>query len=192
MSLKKNSDVEAQKLHLEYAFDNGIDFKNRIIRITTSIGEGGFTFDYLDGAMNEMENHSKTEPITIKINSPGGDVYETFAMMGRIKNSSCPIITEAYGHCMSAATLLLMCADRRKISKYCVAMFHKISYHIAGSHDDITDHVKQSEIEMKNLIGFYEEFSNKPARFWTAKITKKEFYPSPKDLLEYGAVDEII
>ena len=196
---KEASDLERLKFNLEQALDNGVDFKNRTIRITGTIGapnpmDAGseyFDFNLLDYALTELEAQS-SNPVTIKINSPGGEVYEALAMIGRIKSSNCEIITEGFGAVMSAATLILMAGDIRKMSKYCVPMYHEISYGVGGDHESIKEQVAQSEKELKRWASYYEEFSNKNRAFWLSKMKKKEFYPTPEQMLEYGAIDEVI
>ena len=197
---KKTTDaqVENYKIQLEQSFDNGIDFKNRIIRVTGAIGDPGplsggkyFDFDIVDYALTIMEAESN-EDITIRINSGGGEVYEALAIIGRMKASKCVVNTEAFGHCMSAATLILMAGDYRKLSRYCVTMYHEIGYGVSGQHEDIKEQVAQSDNEMKKLAKYYESFSNKKSAFWLGKMKKKEYYPTPEQMLEFKAVDEII
>lgn len=201
MSEVTKTEFEQEKYNFETSLDHGIDFKNRIIRISGSIGDCSnpligateyFDFNLLDVAMTRMEQDNSTEAITIKVNSEGGLVYEAFAMIGRIKSSPCPIITEGYGCVMSAATLILMSGDVRRLSRYCSTMFHAMQYGTNGDHADIKDHVAQADKEMKNLAKYYEEFSTQPASFWTRKIKKKEYYPTAEEMLSNGAIDEII
>lgn len=201
-SEKQDSKLDTLKHELEVNLEHGMDFKNRIIRISGSIGDcssplaGGsedyFDFNLLDIAMTKMEQESETQPITIKINSEGGLVYEALAMIGRIKNSPCTIITEGYGSVMSAATLILMAGDTRRLSRFCCTMFHSMQYGTDGAHDDIKDQVAQADKEMKKLAGYYEEFSTEKASFWTRKIKKKEYYPTAEEMLSHGAIDEVI
>lgn len=195
----KDSELEKLKFNMEQSLDNGVDLKNRTIRVTGVIGEPSpldfgsdyFDFNLLDYALTEMEAQSD-EPITLKINSPGGDVYDALAIIGRMKASKCEIVTEAYGHAMSAATLILMAGDIRKMSKYCVPMYHEISYGVGGDHESIKEQVAQSEKELRRWASYYEEFSNKNTKFWLTKMKKKEFYPTPEQMLDYGAIDEVI
>lgn len=198
---KEDTKLESLKHQLDTNIDHGIDFENRIIRVTGSIGDcsspmGGsedyFDFNLLDIAMTKMETDNPDLPITLKINSEGGLVYEAFAMIGRIKNSPCSIITEGYGCVMSAATLILMAGDHRKLSRFCCTMFHSMQYGTNGAHDDIKDHVAQADKEMKRLAKYYEEFSTETASFWTRKIKKKEYYPTAEEMLKHGAIDEVI
>lgn len=200
MTQKRNKiEAEYEKLRLEYLFENGVDFENRVIRISGSIGAAGcafeevdyFDFNFLDAALSEMERRSN-EQVTIRINSPGGEVYEALAMVGRMNASSCHIVTEGYGAVMSAATLILMGGHHRRLSHYAVVMFHEMSYGTHGKHEDVKEQVQQSEKEQKRWASYYEKFSDKNAKFWVSKMKKKEYYPLPEEMLIYGAIDELI
>jgi len=68
----QKTDINKESLRLDYCFDKGINFKDRIIQVTGSITEAQ-SFDWMDAALSEMERESES-PITIKINSPGGSV----------------------------------------------------------------------------------------------------------------------
>ncbi len=194
---KKNNEFEYERLRLDYVFESGIDFKNRIIRVTGCIGYPGpmddsfCTFDILDSALTEMESKS-SDPVTIKINSPGGSVYEGMAMVGRLKASPCQIITEGYGHVMSAATLILACGDVRKVSKYCMSMFHQSSYGLQGSHEEIKQEVEQMEREEKLWAKWIAELSSKTEKFWYGVVKKKNVYLTADQMSDYGVADEII
>jgi ATP-dependent protease ClpP protease subunit len=196
----KSEELERLKFDLDLSLNQGIDLKNRTIRITGHIGDpGGFNseeeyFDYnhLEVALTQLESQSPTSPITIKINSFGGSVYEALAIVGRLKSSPCQIITEGYGAIMSAATLILMCADVRKISRYAVSMFHSAQYGLQGDHENIKEQVIQAEKEEKLWANYYAEFSNRSPAWWLKRIKKTEYYPTADEMLQLGAVDEII
>jgi ATP-dependent protease ClpP protease subunit len=196
--MAKKNDIDAEKLRLDYIFEYGIDFKNRIIRITGSIGPCGqhdssyCSFDLIDGAMTELEKLSIEEPITVRINSPGGELYEALAIVGRLTSSPCKIITEGYGHVMSAATLILACGNVRKISKFCITMFHQSSYGLSGSHEQVKQEVEQMEKEEKLWAKWISSMSTKSEGFWYTVVQKKNVYLVADKLLAYGVVDEIL
>ena len=186
----KHTDVDRESLRLEYVFDKGINFRDRIIQVTGEI-EDNSSFDWLDAALTEMERGSK-KAITLKINSPGGSVYEALGMVGRLAASKCQIITEGYGQIMSAATLLLACGDKRRISKYAFFMHHEASYYVEGRHDTVASTVSQMEREERLWSRWMEEFSTQPAEFWYSKGKQRDFYLTAEECQIYGVVDEII
>jgi len=186
---EKNKDFEKEVLRLEYCFEKGINLRDRVIQVTGVIDQGDF--DYLDAALNEMERKSKAA-ITIRINSPGGSVYEALAMVGRMKKSKCQIITEGYGHIMSAAVLLLSGGDKRRISRYAWAMHHEASYIIGGTHSDVKEEIEQMEREENMWATWMEEFSTHDKEYWRDICRKKNFYLTADECIEHGIVDEVI
>ena len=143
--MAKSKDIDKEKLRLEYLFDQGVNFVDRVIQVNEEIGEESFSF--IDSALSELERSSK-KTITIRINSPGGSVYDALAIIGRLNSSNCRIVTEGYGHVMSAATLLLAAGKKRRMSKYCVFMAHQMSYYIGGSHAETKEEVDLSLIHI--------------------------------------------
>jgi ATP-dependent Clp protease protease subunit len=192
MSKKNNNSkaFEAEKLRLEYLFENCIDLKHRIIRITGPIGDA--TFEDFDVQITELEKQNPRKTITVRINSPGGSVYDALAIVGRMKASKCPIVTEGYGHIMSAATMVLAAGDKRKISKFAHFMHHKSSYMVGGDHDSIVEEVAQMEREERLWSKWMSEMSDKSEKFWYDSAKKKNFYMSAEEALKIGVVDEIV
>lgn len=176
-------------IHLETLFEHGVNFRDRIITINNEIDNN--EFQKVDAGLSEMESDSR-KSVTIRINSPGGSVYDALAIIGRLKASKCKIITEGYGHIMSAATLILACGDERRISKFAWFMIHEASYAVEGKHKDIKTAVAQNEREEVKWAKWMEEFSQKDAKFWKKTADEKDTYFSPEELKELGVVDEII
>lgn len=174
---------------LEYAFNYNVNFKERVITISREIDE--IEFDRLDNALTELEAQNR-QTVTIRINSPGGHVYHALAMVGRLKRSPCHIITEGYGHIMSAATMLLAAGDKRKISKYSFFMHHESSYALEGKHSDIKHNVQQMEREEQKWAKWMEELTKKPAKFWLKTGVGNDAYFEAEELVELGVADEVI
>lgn len=177
-------------IHYEYLFEWGIDFKNRIIRIDDEEIDAS-TFSRLDAALTEMENESR-KAVTIRINSVGGSVYDALAIVGRLQSSTCKIITECYGCAMSAATLILACGERRKISKFSWFMTHEASYYAKGRHSQVQALVKQRDREEQRWAEAMEKFTKRSAKFWLKEGSYVDAYFTPEELLEMGVVDELI
>lgn len=189
-SAVKATDVKLSQtaMHLEYLFDKGVNFKDRTITITGDIKDPWF--DIVDAAMSEFERGSK-KGVTIKIFSEGGSVYDALAIVGRLKKSKCHITTEGYGCIMSAATIILACGDRRKMSEYATFMHHESSYGVEGRHSEIKNYVSHAEREERLWCEWMAEFSNKSKEFWTefGKHLDKFFFAD--ECMEHGVVDEV-
>lgn len=190
-SAKTSVDAKVTQLgiHLETLFEYGVNFRDRIITISTDIDSTVFAL--VDAALSEMESDSR-KAITVRVNSPGGSVYDALAIVGRLKASKCKIITEGYGHIMSAATLILSCGDERRVSKFAWYMIHEASYEVSGKHKDIKTTVAQTEREEIQWARWMEEFSERDFKFWKKTSDEKDTYYTPEELKELGVVDEII
>ncbi len=173
---------------LSYMVEYGIDFKRRIISLTGEVDE--FMYDILDFGMTEMESSSR-KGITIKINSPGGSTYQAMAIVGRIKECNCHTISKGYGQVMSAATLILACAKKRKMSYYSFFLWHEASYDLSGRHSQNKADVKQVEKEEKLWAFWMAEFSKKDSKFWLEHGVGLDAYFTAEQLLKMGVVDEL-
>lgn len=189
-NIKGNAEVKLihAALIMEYAFDHGVDLKNRVINLTGDIDEA--QFQKVEAAMTLMESENRTT-ITIKINSCGGEVYQALAIIGRLTSSKCRIITEGYGHIMSAATMILACGDRRKISKYAFFMHHESSYEASGKHSEIKDFVIQAEKEEICWAKWMSSFTRKDEDFWKNTGVRTDAYFSAEELASLGVADEV-
>lgn len=180
-----------QTLLLNYAFEYGIDFENRIIQITGEITHPWF--DTVDMALTKMESHSG-KAITIKINSGGGDTYEAMAIVGRLLQSKCAIHTIGYGHIMSAATLILASGKKgkRQLSRLSEFMWHESWYGTdAHRHSEHKHNVAQVDKEERKWAKTMAEFTNRPEKFWLKEGVGLDAHFSPEELLEMGVVDEL-
>lgn len=192
LTLSQKSNVDSKltqaALLLEYSFGYKVDFKNRIILISGDIDQEAF--EVVEAALTEMESQSRST-VTVKINSPGGEVYHALAIIGRLKESKCKIVTKGYGHIMSAATMILAAGDERMISRFSFFMHHESSYGVEGKHSEIKNEVGQMEKEEQCWAQWMEEFTKKPKKFWLSTGVGKNSYFSPEELIELGVADEI-
>lgn len=188
---RQNPDAKTSQLelHLGALFDHGVNFRDRVITISSEIDSD--LFKLVDGALSEMEAHSR-KAVTIRINSEGGSVYDALAIVGRLKASKCKIVTEGYGCIMSAASLILACGKERKVSDLAWFMVHESSYEVQGKHSEVRDYVKQAEREENQWAECMASYSQRDSKFWRDVQAKKDAYFSAEELKELGVVDELI
>jgi len=181
--------VDKIDLNLKYAFENKINIKARVIQLTGEVDTE--MFNLVDTGITELERYNKKQ-IVIRINSEGGSVNDALAVVGRIRAAKSKIITEAYGACMSAASLILASGHKRRISEFCLFMHHEFIYSAEGRHSDIKAEVKEGERQLQAWAQYMARFSNKPASFYLTEGLGKDSYWTPLEVLEYGIVDEVI
>lgn len=140
---------------------------------------------------------SKDEPITVYINSPGGDVTQASAMIDVMRHLPNPIITVATGMCGSAGLFLLAAGDKRLAYKNAILFYH----------EPISRGSVSSPLEAESMVGYYhhvrEVFNDilfracKNIKRRTAYdkkfLNNTSLYITPKEALEdLGLIDEIL
>ena len=181
-----NSNLDDYNLLFEF----GVDRKRRIITISEDIEPP--LFNIVSGAVSLMEADSLLEPITVRINSYGGSIYEALAVIGLLKYSPCAIITEGYGAIMSAAGMIFVSGTTKKISKHAWFMWHEMSFETGGKLSQITEEAKHSKKEMDTICDFMAAHTKKPASFWKKNGKIKDLYFNAEEALAVGIADELI
>lgn len=181
-------DSESQRIDL--LFERAINLKTRTLYLHGSIGDE-IDAQWFDCAMSELESIS-SDDITLSIMSPGGDVYEALAILGRIKRSPNRIITEGYGQVMSAATILLPAGHIRRMSKYCTFMIHQSSVH-AGVRKtkDLQEFAAQMEKEERVWAQWMADLTNNDPESWYKWAKKKDHFMYADECLKEKVVDEL-
>ncbi len=126
--------------------DYGFSVKDSIIYIHGDIVLG-LLFDFVSKVRTILDNRDasqKDSPITVLINSDGGDVYEALGIIDYIKSLPVKVNMIARGRAMSAAALMLACTTgTRAASRMTSIMVHEISTANQG---------KASDIELMQII----------------------------------------
>jgi ATP-dependent protease ClpP protease subunit len=109
---------------------NNIDTINRTIYMGSIKGEMGdelgvdaFMAESLIKAMYLLETLN-TDPITILMNNPGGDVFHGLAIYDAIKSSQSHCTIKVFGQAMSMGSIILQSADSRIMMPNSKFMIH--------------------------------------------------------------------
>lgn len=100
----------------------------------------------------ELNALGEKKNINVLIQSGGGDVFAANAIYNALILNKATITGTIIGICASAATIILMACDKRKIAKNAILMAHNPSISLWGSYTsedllklaDVTDQVKKS------------------------------------------------
>ena len=180
--------TEKLDLNLKYLFEYGVSLQSRTIQLVGEIDQE--KFQLIDKALTEMERQNQ-KSVTLRINSEGGSVYDALAIIGRLENSKCRIITEGYGCVMSAATLVLAAGGKRRISNRAWFMHHESSYDVEGRHSEVKQQVKQKEREEDQWAEVMALYTSKTKAFWKKNGITQDVYFTAQELVKLGVVDEL-
>lgn len=129
--------------------------------------------------------------ITFKINSPGGSVVSALAMYDMI--SALNIETEAfvYGICMSAATYMLIAADKAVASPSASIMIHPCSGGLYGTLKEIESDLEYFASLQNRVLAIYASKTGKTAEE-IEEIWDPAKYFSAEEAKEFGLIDEVV
>ena len=109
--------------------------------------------------IEELNGLGKKKAINVSINSAGGDVFAANAIYTALKMNAATVTGTIMGICASAATIVLMACDNRRIAKNAILMAHNPSVSLWGSYqaDDLIKLAEVTNTVKKSIIAAYME-----------------------------------
>lgn len=145
---------------------------------------------YLTSKMTPEE--SQTNPITIYINSPGGEVYSLLGLydvMQSLIKDGYVIKTVNIGIAASAAAVILLSGS--KGHRYCLphttVMLHQPSSGTYGTVTDMEIDVAESRRLKQDLNSIIKQHASEEL----IPLLERDAFLTPEQALEYGIIDEI-
>lgn len=96
--------------------------------------------EYIDW-FDIIRNASSKDVVNIHINCYGGDLFTAIQMMRVLGECEGSVITSVEGACMSAATMIFLCADGFEVSNHSMFMFHNYSGGTIGKGGEMYDNI---------------------------------------------------
>jgi ATP-dependent Clp protease, protease subunit len=196
-----NSDTNLSRLSASYAATTyqrqrqltlgDLLLENRIVFLQGEIYTGNANEVVMKLLYLQSENRRKD--IHFYLNSPGGDVIATLAILDTIKILSCPVATYCVGQAASGAAVLL--AGGAKGKRYCLphsrVMIHQPAGGVSGQVSDIE--IQANEIlRYRSLLNeILAESCGKTAE-QIARDSDRDFFLTAQQAKDYGLVDEIL
>lgn len=139
--------------------------------------------------LHQLHQVTDTE-FTLRINSPGGSVFDAYAMYNAIANHPAKVTAEIDGLAASAASFLAMAADEIRIAENGMIMVHLSHGVTVGNR---IDHEQQAAVLGKideQIAGMYAARTGQTAKAWL-KVMEAETWYSAKEAKAAGLVDKI-
>ena len=175
--------LDAESALLEYA----VDIAERKIYLTGEIGVALHLRMALGLRLISRSNSEKL-PITIVINSYGGEVCQALAIIEEMElaKRNVRIDTYAIGACQSAGTLILQAGQTRKASKDCSLMVH-----FGQETNESGNEAKHNSKLTKRMKDIYQERTGKGAKTIN-KWLDADTYFTAEEALKAKLIDEVI
>ena len=128
--------------------------------------------------------------VTIKINSPGGEVFEGYAIYNAIQEYEGKVTIHIDGVAASMASVIALAGDEVIMAKNAMYMIHNPS---SGTQGDSNEHKKKAELldTIKDLLidAYHDKTGIKKSKL--SKMLDKETWLTSDKALKLGFIDEI-
>ena len=158
---------------------------------------GAVSSNTTEQAMNILSRWKRqsTDPITIRISSPGGNVLDGLALYDfllGLRKSGIEVRIVVLGMAASMAAILLQAGTVRVIGPNSRILIHEVGGDgIGGKLSDLQDATKFFEQLNDNMYTILAERSKISKATIQAKSKKKDFWLTAKGIIDNGFADEI-
>jgi ATP-dependent Clp endopeptidase proteolytic subunit ClpP len=132
----------------------------------------------------------KAGAITLRVNSPGGDVYDGIAIYNAISRHPASVTAYVDGIAASAASFLLMAADDVVMSPHSQLMIHEASGLVMGNAEDMHQMADVLDKVSDNIAGIYAEKAGGTTEEWRGRM-KAETWLSDSESVALGLADRM-
>jgi ATP-dependent Clp protease protease subunit len=138
---------------------------------------------------------SANEPITMLINSVGGETAEGFSVIDIMETSRLPIATVGIGSVMSMGVLLVSAGTRgmRSMTKNTEVMAHQFSGYFSGKqHELIATQYAMKLLEERFMKHFVKHSTMSEKQIRDVLFAPSDRYLTPAECKKYGLVDRVV
>lgn len=144
--------------------------------------------------LKKLENkliNKKKKYINLFINSNGGYVHDSFAVVDFIKSMKIPVHGYVQGIAASSAATILVVCHKRFIYKHSYMLIHQLNTTLSGKYEELQNEMLSCDSLMNDIVNIYKD-NTKLTEVKLKKILKKDIWWNAKICLKYGLVDSII
>lgn len=170
-----------------------------VVEIDGAIGGYDWESDRMNTAARikrelKKVEESEAEEVVVRINSLGGYVSDGIAIFEALNQIRGKVTTEMVGHCASAATIIAMGGESRKMSKYGLMLIHRSWCGAEGNAIELQRQAEELETIDKEMLKIYTDASGKKAEEIESLMDANEGrgkWITAEEALEMGFVTEI-
>ena len=156
------------------------------ISIYEEIGMGGVTPAAFISELSAL----KSLPITVRINSLGGSVFDGLAIYNLLRDHVGGVTVKIDGVAASMASVVAMAGTRVIMSESALMMIHNPNSEVAGEASDLRNMAGVLDQVKNSLVAAYQRKTNLPPNRLAAMMDA-ETWMSAADALELGFIDAI-
>ena len=129
------------------------------------------------------------DDITLRIHSPGGDVYDALAITNAIKSHRARVTTVVEGLAASAASFIAQAGDRIIIRPNAEMMIHDPAGGVRGNPEQVSEYAKWLDRAGDNIAAIYADRAGGTVADWRQAMRDETWY-SADEAVAAGLADE--
>jgi ATP-dependent Clp protease protease subunit len=138
----------------------------------------------------QLREHKNVKTINVRINSPGGNVFDATAIFNTLRNHGAKVITHIEGAALSAASLVAMAGDEIRMAANGYLMIHDPSSAVRGRADEMRKHAEMLDRVKATLVATYATRTKQPSDV-IAKMMSEETWLGAEDAKAKGFADTV-
>lgn len=162
-------------------------YDNRIIRISGEINNEMASDICSTMLAMDDDNHN---PITLYIDSPGGEVNGGLQIIDTINTLQSPVFTINVAMCASMAAVILSAGAKRMSLPHARVMIHQVSSGMQGNIQDMMINLEETKHLNDVVMNILAENCNKKLND-IKNDTVRDRWLYPEDAIQYGIIDGI-
>lgn len=139
-----------------WKWTNQAEAEERVLELNGTIAEESWFDDDITPRMFKEELYSGTGPITIWINSPGGDCIAASQIYSMLMDYKGEVTVKIDGIAASAASVIAMAGTKVIIAPTALIMIHNPSTSANGDHRDMSKTIEVLNEVKESIINAYE------------------------------------
>lgn len=161
------------------------------ISIYDVIGEdlwtgGGFTAKRMSAALRSIGKN----PVSVKINSPGGDMFEGIAIYNLLREHPAKVTIDVMGWAASAASIIAMAGDEIRMGLGTFMMVHNAWGMVIGNRHDMEDAAKIFAGFDSAIVDIYAARTGLDRKA-VEKLMDAETFMGPTEAVDKGFADVV-
>lgn len=145
---------------------------------------GGVTAKRVSAALRSIGEHD----VTVKINSPGGDMFEGIAIYNLLRGHKAKVTVEVMGWAASAASIIAMAGDEIRMGLGTFMMVHNAWGVVIGNRHDMRDAAELFDGFDAAIVDIYEARTGMK-RADIEKLMDAETFMGPSEAVKNGFAD---
>lgn len=131
-------------------------------------------------------------PITIELNTPGGEVDAGNAIADTIMLSLCQTLTVAAGEACSMGAVILAAGSSRTALPRTTIMIHPTTWKFSVKDTELENEIQAATKTIDMYWRFLDSRTEKPSGYWKALCANGDRYLTAAEALEHNLINYIV